>query len=281
MEALPQVDPISGSARVRRVPAASPPTTVACPFCPSLARLVARPCACSANASPLHARLYACSADLCRAPPLPARPARRVLPALMPGSAPRRCLNRHLPCVWRLNRHLPCIRRPSFALPLPASACPSCRRSPSLSSREAINGWMLARKKDVGVATVYVGMEIGDDGVARKNQAFMMYALGLAIGLASGDGFIVDDGDVVCDCLDGGGDVGWRWDSSDQRELVVVVDSWGSDHWIGPWPEVRRTASMAAVPNGDGGAPLGAPRVHVACVLLQWFFSILIIGLNV
>ncbi|KAL5979693.1 hypothetical protein ACLOJK_019604 [Asimina triloba] len=67
----------------------------------------------------------------------------------------------------------------------------SRRRSPSLSSRVAIN--------DVGVATIYIGMDIGDDEVARKNHAFMMYASGLAIGLVGGGGFVVDDGDVTSD----------------------------------------------------------------------------------
>ncbi|KAL5993434.1 hypothetical protein ACLOJK_014359 [Asimina triloba] len=41
---------------------------------------------------------------------------------------------------------------------------------------------------------------------------------------------------------------------SDQRDLVVAVVSWGPDHRIGGWPEMRRTA-MAAIPNEDDGAP--------------------------
>ncbi|KAL5985821.1 hypothetical protein ACLOJK_027809 [Asimina triloba] len=68
---------------------------------------------------------------------------------------------------------------------------------------------------------------------------------------AASDGFVIDDGDVVCDCLDGEGDVGRRWDSSDQRELVIVVDLWGSNHRIELRPEVHRVA----VPNEGGGAP--------------------------
>ncbi|KAL5975936.1 hypothetical protein ACLOJK_020265 [Asimina triloba] len=57
-----------------------------------------------------------------------------------------------------------------------------------------------------------------------------------------------------CHSSDGEMVVGRSWGLSDQRDLVVAVVSWGPDHRIGGWPEVRRTA-MAAIPNEDDGAP--------------------------
>ncbi|KAL5981094.1 hypothetical protein ACLOJK_029014 [Asimina triloba] len=72
-----------------------------------------------------------------------------------------------------------------------------------------------------------------------------------------------DDGTLVrglkkkmgcCHSSDGEMVVGRSWGSSDQRDLVVAVVSWGPDHRIGGWPEMRRTA-MAAIPNEDDGAP--------------------------